>query len=522
MPVRQRKPREINQQLVPLLLLAVGLVTTNRSATFLDDEATFLGSAAQPLGTIFSGIFSAPPLHDPSALYSMVMHFWLRWTGEFDYIRIPSILFFLAGMFLLSRASRQFTGASGGGAVIWLGVLWPLGFHEVRLAGGFSFSFFLIAALTLSYFKFLENQTFARWVVLSVLYAALICTNYFAWAILGCLAIDQALRTGAKEIAANTRPLLGISALLLVSFPLFAAAIRAEFLSAMRMHQGAGAILANAGFNLYSLFVSMSIAPWYWRFSVPAALAVVLCLVMVVRRLPQSGRRFLLFSAALIVLMALAGTVSPNDLLLPAPWLLLAVGVAIETAKPRWESFALAASLLIIGAMGWYGIYALRFYADLRFVEPWPEIAGDAAAKIGAGATVIADHPSFLFYLTNDLHLPAQNGPWKFEGLLPEIVKHPQVYSPSAWLAANRPASGKMVLVRGGGGAEGNEAIDQVARKLDQSCGTISSRLRVRDEGYKWKQKFFPQLRETQWKIEIREYDCDSSNSKEIYHIPAP
>jgi hypothetical protein len=200
---------------------------------------------------------------------------------------------------------------------------------------------------------------------------------------------------------------------------------------------------------------------------------------------------------------------------------LLPIGVAIETVKPRWGSLALASALLIIGGVGWYGIYSRRYYPDLRFIEPWQEIAGDAAAKIGAGATVIADHPSFLFYLTYFLHLPARNGPWKFEGLLPDSVRHPQVYSSAAWLASGHPPAGKVILVRGGSEAEGDQPIDRAARELDQSCGSISSRLRVRDEGYKWKQRFLPQLHEPQWRIEIREYDCDSSNSKQLYHLPS-
>jgi hypothetical protein len=287
----------------------------------------------------------------------------------------------------------------------------------------------------------------------------------------------------------------------------------------MQLHQGGRAILLSAGLNLFSLFVSVSVAPWYWRLGVPAALAVLICLVMAVRWVPRSARLLLIYSAALVVLMALIGVLSSSYLLLLAPWVLLPVGVAIEAAKPRWSSLALASALLIIGGVGWFGIYSRRYYADLRFIEPWQEIAGDAAAKIGAGATVIADHPSFLFYLTDFLHLPARNGPWKFEGLLPDSVRHPQVYSSAAWLASGHPPAGKVILVRGGSEAEGDQPIDKAARELDQSCGSISSRLRVRDEGYKWKQRFFPQLHEPQWRIEIREYDCDSSNSKQLYHL---
>jgi hypothetical protein len=522
MPVRQRKPNEFTQQMIPLLLLAIGVVTTNNSATFLDDEAVLLGAAAKPVQSIFSQSFSAAAMRGQSPIYEMILHFWLRWTGEFDYLRIPSILFFIAGLFLLSRASRHVTGAPGGAAIIWLGVLWPLGFHLVRLASWYSFSFFLVAGLTLSYFKFLEHQTLGRWVVLFLFYAALIWTNYFGWAILGCLAIDQALRLGPNEVVANPKTVLGVSGLLLISLPLFASAFRADFSRFMDMHQGARTILASAGFNVYSLFVSVSVAPWYWRFSVPAALAVVLCLAMAARRLPRSARRFLLYSAVLIVLMTLIGILSTDYLLMLAPWVLLPIGVAIDSAKPRWAAFALAAALLVIGGLGWYGIYSRRYYADLRFIEPWQEIAGDAAAKIGAGATVIADDPSFLFYLTDLLHLPAHNGPWKFEGSLPDEVRHPQVYSPADWLASGHPPGGKMILVRRGNESEGNEPIDKAARELDQACGSISSRLRVRDDGYNWKQRFFPQQGEPQWRIEIREYDCDSSNSKQIYRIPPP
>ena len=64
--------------------------------------------------------------------------------------------------------------------------------------------------------------------------------------------------------------------------------------------------------------------------------------------------------------------------------------------------------------------------------------------------------------------------------------------------------------------------IDEAARHLDQACSSISSRLRMRDDGYKWKQRFFPELGEPLWRIEIREYECGSSSSQEIYHVPPP
>jgi len=521
MPGRQRKPSELVQQAVPLLLLGIGLVTTNNSVTFIDDESTILGVAANPLRTTLALFFSGAGKHEHPPLYDLLLHFWLRWTGgNFDFLRIPSILFFLAGLFLLARAGRHFTGASGGAGIIWLGVLWPYGFHFARLAAWYSFSFFLVAGLTLSYFKYLEQRTFGRGAALFLFCVCLVWTNYFGWAILGCLAIDQIFRARSKEPAATFKALLGIAALVCVSFVPLIPAFRAELSHGLDLHERAVTILASLAFSVFSLFVSESVAPWYWWLSVPAGLAILFCSGLAAWWLPRPARRFLLYSACLVIAMALLGILQTKYLLLLSPWVLLPAGVAIETVKPRWAAFALGAALLTIGGIGWYGIYARRYYSAPRFIEPWREVAEDAAAKIRGGATVIADHPSFLLYLTYALRVPSQNGPWRFEGLLPDSVRSSQVYSSAGWLAAGHPTSGKMILVRGGRDPGGNEPIDNAAKQLDQSCGSISSRLRMRDEGYAWKQRFFPEWGEPQWRIEIREYDCQETNSKQIYRIP--
>ncbi len=522
MPPRHRQPSEVAQQIVPLLLLAIGLVTTNNAATFIDDEATILGVAAMPLRGTLAAFFSGTGNHQHPPLFDILLHFWLRWTGgSFEYLRIPSILFFVAGLFLLGRASRYFTGPSGGVAVIWIGVLWPFGFHFARLAGWYSFSFLLVAGLTLSYLKYLEKMSLGRWTALFLFSLCLIWTNYFGWAILACLAMDQILRARSKESVAAPKVLLGTAALLFASYLPLVTAFRAEISHGMDVHQRALSMIANTAFNVFSLFVSESIAPWYWWLSIPAGLAILLCVALAFWWLPRPARRFLFYGPFLIVVMALIGILQTKYLLLLAPWVLLPIGLAIETAKPRWATFAMSGALLIIGLAGWYGIYSRRYYSAPKFMEPWQEVAGDAATKIGGGATVIADHPTFLFYLTYLLRVPPQNGPWKFEGLLPNAVTHPQVFSPAGWLAVGHPASGKMMLIRAGRDAGGNQPIDVVARQLDQSCGSISSRLRMRDEGYAWKQRFFPLLGEPQWRIEIREYDCDSTNSRQIYPLPS-
>jgi hypothetical protein len=520
MPLRERKPNGIPQQLIPLLLLGIGLVSTNNSVTFLDEESLTVAAASKPLQAILAQAVSGAGARESHPLFDVILHFWLRATGgNFDYLRLPSILFLLAGLFLLGRASRRFTPPSGGIAVIWLGVLWPLSFHFGRVAAWYAFSFFLVAGLTLSYLEYLEAPAKGRWAVFFLFCVGLIWTTHWGWAILACLAADQLFRARAKEPTASLKGALATAALVCAfSLPLFPA-FRSELSKGMNLHLSAGAILTNTALDAFAFFASPSVAPWYWRLSVPAGLAAVIAVALVSWWLPRRARRFLVYSAFLVAAMALAGILQTKYLLMLSAWVLLPAGVAIETAKPRWATFALAGALFAIGAAGWYGIYSRRYYSELRWIEPWQEVAANAAAEIGGGATVIADHPSFLLYLTYILRVPKENGPWRFEGLLPKAVKHPQVFFPDDWLAAGHPATGKMLLIRSGRDPGGSDPIDDAARELDQSCGSISSRLRMRDEGYSWKQRFFPQLKEPLWRIEIREYDCNLSNSKQIYHL---
>jgi hypothetical protein len=521
MPARPRKSNAVAQQIIPLLLLGIGLVSTNNSVTFLNDEATTLGAAANPLRTLIAQSVHGTADAGFHPLFDSMLHFWLLATGgNFDYLRLPSVLFFLAGLLLLGRAARRFTPGSTGVAVIWLGVLWPSSFHLGRLAAWYSFSFFLVSALTLSYLEYLEDLTNERGAVLLIFCVALIWTTYWGWVILACLVVDQFVRSLAKETTAKPTALVIAAVFVSVCSIPFLPVLRSSIADMMNPHPGARAILANAGLNLFSFFVSISVAPWYWRLSIPIGVVMVACVVLGAWWLPRAARRFLVYAACLLALMAFTGALQAGDLLVLAPWVLLPFGIAVETLKPRWATFALAAAFLGIGAAGWYGIYAKRFYSDLQFIEPWQEIAADAAVKIANGATLISDQPAFLFYLTYDLRAPRENGPWRFEGLLPNAVKHPQVVSPEGWLTAQHPGGGKIVLVRSAREPGDDAPVDQAARELDASCGSISSRLRVRDEGYALKHRFLPQLHAPLWRIEIREYDCDSSNSRQIYRIP--
>ncbi len=162
MPRPPRKPSEVAQQVVPLLLLAVGLQlppTTPRQ--LLMTKPPFWASPHCPFARHACRIFLRYwRARTPLPLFDILLHFWLRATGGSFEIPARSFHpFFRCRTFLLGRASAViFTGSTDGVAVIWIGVLWPFGFHFARLAGWYSFSFFLVAGLTLSYFKYLEKM----------------------------------------------------------------------------------------------------------------------------------------------------------------------------------------------------------------------------------------------------------------------------------------------------------------------------------------------------------------------------
>ncbi len=226
--------------------------------------------------------------------------------------------------------------------------------------------------------------------------------------------------------------------------------------------------------------------------------------------------------------MAVTGTLIASRLFFVAPWVLLAIAVAIGSIKSRWAQPTLAVALLIAGGIGWSGVYARRYYSAPQFLETWPKVAGDAAEKIRTGATVISNSRPFFFYLTYALRAPAfspesKNEP-KMEGLLPDSVQQPGVQSAEQWLAAGHPIVPMMIWIRGAApppsDLSAEDPMENAAHVIDSSCGSRVSRLMMRDDGYDWKLRFLPVAAGPQWRIEIHEYDCASTNSKEIIPIP--
>jgi len=514
----QARVREALGDTFLLLVLGASLLYTNPRFTFIDDETHILGLAAQPTGVFLTSLGDLLRAHEHPPLYDLFLHGWLYLTGgAMAWLRLPSIVFFVAGLFCLSRAAQLLAGPQSARALLWLGLLWPYGFHFGRLAGWYSFAFLLISALTWAYLRHAAAPDGepvaagratgrAAWTRVCLLGLALVYANYLGWALLFLLAMDDWLRHRAQP--GTVKRLLVTAAIFIAAYVPLWPAFWHELSVRTTLRQSWTYRLANTAYNVYVLFVSESVGPWFWWLGLPAALATAACLLLLLFGLRGPARRFLLFGGVLVAAMALAGILYPRRLFMVAPWFLLPIAAGIGAVQNKYWRSGLALSLGVVAAVGWYGVSTQRFYAAPRFFEPWETVAQDAAEAVRGGAIVVANNPSFFFYLTYALQVPESSRPWHFSGVLTQTVQHPQVWEAEAWEAAGRPLRPLLLWVRGMPGPEAGTPIAAAGQWLDARCPGRSVRYLARDPSYPWKQRFAPDLNQLLWRVEIRQYAC--------------
>jgi hypothetical protein len=496
---------------LPLAVLGMAMLYSDRLFTIVNDEALVLSAAAQPLRTSLHLFFAGSGTVERPPLFDIWMHLWLRITGgAFVLLRAPSMIFFLAGLWILSRAARQIGGPASGAALLWAAVFWPYGFHYGRLANWYSFTFLLICAVTWAYLRLCAAPSIAAWVIFFAPAVALVYTNYAGWALLALLGVDNLLRY--RSPGEVPRPylgrLVGTAALLIVTYAPVWRVVIPRLGDAVDVHATWKLRLLTAGYSAYALMVSESVAPWFWRFGVPATVGIAAGFTLALVFLRGDARRWLIFGALLLAGMDVLGLLHAKWLFLVAPWFLLPIAVLFGTMKHPYWRVALALSLAVPAAIGWYGVYSRHYYSQQRFVEPWETIAVQAVQAVHDGGFVIGDNPAFFFDLTYALPAPPPNSSWRFSGSLPEAVHHPQVWSARDWQAAGQPIAPYMLWVHGTPDAEAKEAMEEAGQALDHRCGDRVVRYLVRDTGNGWKERLFPGAN-IFWRIEIRQYACD-------------
>jgi hypothetical protein len=397
-PPNGSSPRRFGSKAwIAAALVALGaiLIASNPWFTPVDDEIAIIDVAARPAWATMKLFLSGGGQHEHPPLSDLLLHGWLWLTnGNIHLLRLPSVVFCLLGAWCLVQAARWMAGDSARNYTLILLPLWPFGFHLGRLAGGCSFSFLLISLLTLVYLKYIEHPSPGSWMPVVLCALALVYTNYFGWVLMGLLGLDLLLRFGREWGTWLLLLATGIF-LLLASIPIMRAFIT-------ELHTGAvtgraSSPIATGVYNLYCLFVSESVAPWFWVPGIAAGLAIACVLLLVFVYAQPDARRFLFYFAALLAVMTFLQIVTTRRMLVISPWLILSIGVTLGTMAPPSARRLLAGSLIVVGAIGWYGIFSRKLYAAPHWTEPWDQVAREAAQVAGNGGIVIGNNPSFFF-----------------------------------------------------------------------------------------------------------------------------
>jgi hypothetical protein len=471
---------------IAALLITASLaafIFSDRYFTVVEDETTIIDGARRPVAATLRifwsgrGQFLHPPLSD------VLLHFWIPVAGNsVTLLRAPSVVLFLSGLLILASAARKLAGDRAFLPVIAIGTLSPFAFHFARLAGWYAFSFFAVAALTLAWLRYLERSTAPRLIAFILLAIAAIYANYYGWVLVACLLLDGWLlrRRDALKVSVVT-----FGAMAVAYIPLWR-----PFLRASLPGRQSGAVLSKlvlAAYNLYILFVSESVAPWIWWFSLPAAAAIALVLWIAWQALTPRIRLFLLYFAIAFTGLAVTGKIDSKRLLFISGWLMLALAAALAR-----RGRVLIAPLALVALLGWAGIFARKWYAAPHLIEPWNEVAHHAAQSLRQGDLVVSNSPSFHFYL----------------GYLLTPREESRVFTVGQWRHAAPPRPFALLFVEGVNQSV-NVPTGQLMRELQSGCVTLEARHLVPDSGSELKRRLFPQFREPPFRISVYRFRCD-------------
>jgi Dolichyl-phosphate-mannose-protein mannosyltransferase len=493
---------------IAIVLVAFGaiLMASNPWFTQVDDEVAIVDVAGKPAVETMKVFLQGGMQHEHPPLSDLILHGWLRLTnGNMRLLRLPSVVFYLLGAWFLLQAARRMGGDRARSCTLILLLLWPYGFHMGRVAGWYAFTFMLVSLLTLTYLKYVERPSARSWMPVVLCALALIYTNYLGWALLAFLGFDLLWR-----FAWNKRTWL-----LLLATGAFLVAASVPIMPAFftELHSRSepaptGSAIAMGIYNLYCLFVSESVAPWIWIPGVAAGLAIACALLLVLVYAKPAERRFFIYFGVLLAAMSVIQIGTTKRMLMISPWLILAIGTTLATASLPAARRFLAGSLVLVGAIGWYGIFARDLYAAPRWIEPWDQVARQAAEVARNGGVVIGNSPSFFFYLTYLIPStnPVTNG--NYVGLLPVSLRTPNVYTPEEWTVAGKPTSQTVVLYDGLSFGVPGPSMAELRAELSSRCRAVSEQDLVHDNGAKLKQEYQPTTGQRTWRIEAVTYSC--------------
>lgn len=481
---------------LPLILLAIGLATTNGHFNILDDEVIILDVASQPASELVKPFFTGVGVNEHPPLSDLLTHWWIKVVpGSLFWLRLPFIACYVGAFVILAALARRLAGPRAAVALAWIALLSPYGFHFGRLLGWFNLMLLLVAALTYCYIRWLESSS-PQWLVLGILVAtALLYTNYFSWVLIGLMALDAAVFRRPWRWR-NIAEAAGALVLLAVLFgPLWRAFF--ELLRHPRI-QVQGSKLAAYIFDMYALLVSESFAPWFFAIGIPVALLCVLCYAFTFFVTRGVARRLFVYFLVLSVALAVAGSINTKRMPFLLAWFFLPLAIAVTGEKMPQIRRTLIGALAIVFAVGWYGTMTARYYASPHFIDGWKDAVALGMQEHAAGGVMVFDTQVASYYLSR----ACASGPYQ------SLYRHPDcgIIEAQSWFDGGHPGR-QVVAVQGVQyGLKHNDADSY----LQQNCSAQSEQHFTRDPSAALKHRLFPAQREPEWRISVVLYDCPS------------
>ncbi len=475
---------------VIVLMLAAYLVVmfaTNGVFTILDDESGIVNSAAHPVIPTIKIFILGPGQHEHPPFSDVLLHAWLMATGfSFRWLRVFANLFYAASILLIALSAREIGGRRSFWITFVLGLVWPFAFQYGRITGWYCVFLFFVSLGTWIHLRLVRSRNNnALWFAFALTALFAVWTNYFAVVVLLIFFVDLLLfhRRFAAQNAGRLAACgiaVAIGFLPLVPIALLSVPSSPEPVPIRNL-------VAVVGYPIFALFGSAAVAPWYWPFSVPIALGAILVVVAVCF---SAGRRWLLYSFVLAILLTLTGHINIKYVLFLLGRLFPAFGLAASSSCARVSRCAVT-GLVVLVIFGWAGIFSGRHYATTNLLEPWPQVASTVANHMRwSNAAVVSDNEPFFFYLNYDLGLQASSE-WA-----PDVSFSPQVYAARGYkvFAVNKSSlpsdllRGNVILVTGSGSNSDIEAMSNLNIRAQQQCRVTQTFKAAPDPGY-WVQK---------------------------------
>jgi len=455
---------ERSSALGALAVAASGLVLIWGASqfTFFDDEAFSLRRYILPMGEMVSALYRGVEPDPP--LYYLLENLWIRVVGVSSplLMRIPSIVFFIAGLLVIRPAAAAWYGERVGRMAQVLAALHPAHLLFGMAARWYSLMFLAVAVLLwMTAVAMRGGPGRALRLIGWSLAAAVVCyTNYFgvgvvglAW-IAGVLASrrcsghalragsrgqsravlspvdsekvvheqdtfvadrreDRPALIGADRDAGNGAAWMGwlfAGLVVAVLYAPWATAFYRQLTIFPRVGGGINAYASSAGRTVLALTSGNLASPRAWWVHVPLAVFAVLALILVVRQFRQVWPVALIAGGSVLAGILSQTMLDKYVLSLSGPLCVLVAamltGSHADTSPARDRRLArIAIACLCIGWLG-CGVHLAtgRYWSSLRWLDPFDAAATQAVqATMGGGGSIVASHPAAAYYLARTL-----------------------------------------------------------------------------------------------------------------------